>query len=363
MADLGFPVAPDDLTPEWWTTALRSRAAVADDVTVRSAQAEPIGVGVGILSLLWRITFEYEGTAGPATAVLKLPHTVEGARETAHAFRFYGREINFYREVAHRTPLGTAEAYATELDPATQDFVLLMEDVGGRRQHDQLVGCPVDDAIVAVTELARHHAWAWEAPGLIAADWTVRTADPPNPQALPPTLRQSWPIIEERFAHLLPGPVFEAARRMPDVCVELLERLSEGPVTLLHGDYRLDNLFFADHADAPVIAVDWQISGLGRAPYDLAYFMSQSLTPTVRKEADEQVLRAYHRALVAGGVEGYSQEQCWEDYRLAILFCAVYPLNAGALDLVNDRAVALFEAMLERSAAAITDLDALELMP
>jgi len=32
------------------------------------------------------------------------------------------------------------------------------------------------------------------------------------------------------------------------------------------------------------------------------------------------------------------------------------------LDLANDRAVALFRAMLERSMAAITDLDALDLL-
>jgi hypothetical protein len=62
-------------------------------------------------------------------------------------------------------------------------------------------------------------------------------------------------------------------------------------------------------------------------------------------------------------VHGYPFDACWEDYRLATLFVSVYPLNAGAVDLVNDRAVELFTAMLERSVAAILDLDALELMP
>ena len=305
----------------------------------------------------------YENGSGPATAVLKLPHTVEGARQTADAFNFYGREVNFYREAAHRTSLGTPEVYAAEYDPETKDFVLLLEDLGDRRQSDQLDGCSVEHALVAAKELAGHHAWWWNDTEIIDADWTVRTCDPPNPQALPPTLRQSWPLIESEFAHLLPGPLLEAARRMPDVCVELLERLSEPPMTLLHGDYRLDNLFFDAGDEDPVVAVDWQICGLGRAPYDIAYFMSQSLTPEDRKAADEQVVRAYHDALRAGGVEDYSFEQCWDDYRLGILFCSVYPLNAGALDLVNDRARALFEAMLDRSAKAILDLDALDLMP
>jgi hypothetical protein len=363
MGELGFPTSPDGLTPDWYTAALRSRGALGSATDVVAATAEPIGVGVGILSLLWRVTLTYDDGAGPETAVLKLPHTVVGARQTADAFDFYGREVNFYREAGERTPLGTPEVYAAEYDPETKDFVLLLEDLDDRVQYDQLDGCSIDDALIAAKELASHHAWWWEDHDILDAPWTVRTCDPPNPQALPPTLRQSWPLIESEFAHLLPGPVLDAARRMPDACVPLLERLSEPPMTLLHGDYRLDNLFFDPAAEDPVVAVDWQICGLGRAPYDIAYFMSQSLTPEDRKAADERVLQEYHAALRAGGVEDYSYEQCWEDYRLGILFCSVYPLNAGALDLVNERARALFEAMLDRSAKAILDLDALELMP
>ena len=279
MGDLAYPASPAELTPDWYTTALRSTGTIADGTSVTAASAEPIGVGVGILSLLWRVRLTYEGGEGPATAVLKLPHTVAGARQTADAFSFYGREVNFYREVGHRTPLGNPTLYASNYDPETKDFMLLLEDVGARKQYDQLDGCPVEDALIAAKELASHHAWYWQDQGIIDADWTFRTCDPPNPQALPPTLRESWPLIEGEFAHLLPGPMLDAARRMPDACVELLERLSEPPLTLLHGDYRLDNLFFDPGAEDPVAAIDWQICGLGRAPYDIAYFMSQSLTP------------------------------------------------------------------------------------
>lgn len=154
--------------------------------------------------------------------------------------------------------------------------------------------------------------------------------------------------------------MLDAARRMPDVVVALMERLSEPPVTLLHGDHRLDNLFFGDD---DVAMLDWQITGAGRGPYDLAYFLSQSLIPTERKQAEHDLVLAYHQALIDGGVTGYSFDDCWEDYRLATLFVSVYPLNAGSVDLVNARAVALFRMMLERSVAAILDLDALELIP
>ncbi len=113
MGDLGYPASPDELTPDWYTTALGSTGTISQGTSVTAASAEAIGIGVGILSLLWRVTFTYEGGDGPATAVLKLPHTVAGARQTADAFSFYGREVNFYRQVGHRTPLGTPDLYAS----------------------------------------------------------------------------------------------------------------------------------------------------------------------------------------------------------------------------------------------------------
>lgn len=361
MAELRFPKGPEDTDTAWYTDALRSTGTIGDDVTVTSFDATPIGVGVGILGLLWRVSLTYEPAGGgPSTVILKLPHTGAESRHIADAFRFYEREVRFYEQGASRSPVRTPARYASAFDEASGDFLLVMEDVGGCRVYDQVEGCPPDEAGRDLVNLAAHHAAWWASPDLEALPWVVRICDPPNPQALVPALRQSWPIIEGQFGHLLRGPMLDAARRMPEVVVSIMERLAEPPITLVHGDHRLDNLFFDDDG---ITLLDWQITGGGRGPYDVAYFLSQSLVPDVRKEVEQDLVRAYHDALVADGVAGYSFEDCWEDYRVATLFCACYPLNAGSVDLVNDHAVALFTSMLERSVAAILDLDALELMP
>lgn len=361
MTELRFPKGPEDTDAGWYTAALRSTGTIGDGAEVTGFDSEPIGVGVGILGLLWRISLTYDRPdAGPATAVLKLPHTGAESRHIADAFHFYEREVRFYEQAAPRSPVRTAARYASGFDQASGDFFLLMEDFGGRTVYDQVTGCPVESAAADLHELAGHHAAWWASPDLESLPWVFRIVDPPNSVALPPALRQSWPIIEGQFGHLLPGPMFDAARRMPDAVVELMERLSEPPITLVHGDHRLDNLFFGDDG---VAMLDWQITGAARGPYDVAYFLSQSLVPEERKVVEGDLVGAYHRALVGHGVSGYSFDDCWDDYRLATLFCAVYPLNAGAVDLVNERAVALFTSMLERSVAAILDLDALELMP
>ena len=364
MTELGFPSGPESIDAAWYTAALRSTGTIDERTEVARAEAEQIGVGVGILALLWRVHLTYApADAGPASAVLKLPHTLAESRHLADAFRFYEREVRFYEQAASRSPLRTPARYASAFDEGgSGDFVLLMEDLAGRTVHDQVAGCPPEDAERDLRALAAHHAAWWDSPDLPTLPWAIRVCDPPNPQALVPALRQSWPIVERNFAHVLRGPMLAAAQALPDVVVPLMEQLSEPPVTLLHGDHRLDNIFFGDGPD-DIAVLDWQITGTGRGVYDVAYFLSQSLVPEERKGAEHDLVTTYHTTLVEHGVRGYPFDACWEDYRLATLFVSVYPLNAGSVDLVNPRAVELFTAMLDRSVSAILDLDALELLP
>ena len=139
MDHLGFPKGPDDLDAEWFTSALRSTATIGENVAVTAFESEPIGVGIGVLGLLWRISLTYDTPGlGPSTAVLKLPHTGAESRHVADSFRFYEREVRFYEYGAARSPIRTAARYASAYDEASGDFLLLMEDVGSRRCHDQV---------------------------------------------------------------------------------------------------------------------------------------------------------------------------------------------------------------------------------
>ena len=87
------------------------------------------------------------------------------------------------------------------------------------------------------------------------------------------------------------------------------------PQTLLHVDFRLDNLFFSDAtADAEVTLFDWQATGIGPGASDVASFMSSSL-PAEASSADErELLRLYHAELVQSGVDGYPFETFERDY-------------------------------------------------
>ena len=113
------------------------------------------------MGLLYRLTIEYDGDpegVAPPTAIVKLPVLIDATRQVSSAYRLYEKEVAFYRHLAAETPLQTPEIYFADHDPETDDFVLVMQDVGHLRAADQIAGCAREDALAAVAALARHHA-------------------------------------------------------------------------------------------------------------------------------------------------------------------------------------------------------------
>jgi hypothetical protein len=148
--------------------------------------------------------------------------------------------------------------------------------------------------------------------------------------------------------------------------IRMLDGFVERPNTLVHGDYRADNLFFggAGQGSAALAAVDWQVTSRGAGAFDLAYFLSGNVSTEVRKSIEVDLLKHYTDILRDDGVREYGLEQCLEDYRFGVLFCLLYSVIViGTLDPTNARGIAVFHANFERVAAAITDLDAGSMMP
>lgn len=123
--------------------------------------------------------------------------------------------------------------------------------------------------------------------------------------------------------------------------------LGDAPATLLHGDYRLDNLLIGGPDDDYELAVvDWQGCRTGRAMCDVAYFISGSLEPEIRRLHQDHLLKLYLTTLGECGVTGYTFEQCRSDFRLALLErVSFYVVLSATVDLSSDRAVGLANAM------------------
>jgi hypothetical protein len=361
---IAIPRSPGELTRDWLTEAL-STGTWLGPVRVGAAEVESIGRGTGLLCQLARVTLAYEpgGPAGPRTLVAKLAAADDDIRGMVGLFRFYEREVRFYEELASSLSIGVPRCYWSAYDQDGGDFVLLLEDLGALRAADQLAPGSGHDARLVADLLVELHARWWNDGSLDALPWLPPVDSEINKLGLG-LYAQAWPSFLERLGDRLPREALEVGARLGSRSVALLDELAQSPRTLCHGDVRLDNIFFGPGDDSPPILLDWQIAGRGVGTYDLAYFMSQSLDPDVRCASERDLLARYHAGLVTAGIRGYDFEQCLLDYRRSVLFGFVYPVIGGGLgDMANDRGVALARVMAERSAAAILDWNAAELLP
>lgn len=353
-AALTVPTSTEALTPQWLSAALSSHER---PIAISGVSVDPIGVGVGFMSLLFRLTPTYESGSGPSSLVAKIAPPYEVVRMIAAGYHFYETEVAMYQRFSSDLKLQPPQLYYAAHNPDSDDFVILMEDLGHLRTADQLDGCRIDDARAIIRQLARHHAHWWEDDRLNES-YIPKFTQPPYPEYNGMMGEMSWPIVDERFGHLIPERIRALASRWPEIGPPLLVNIENYPRTLCHGDVRLDNIFFHDDDAATISLVDWQIASAAAGTSDLGYFMSQSLTVADRRTYEDELTHLYFDTLIENGVMDFSFDDFWLTYRQAILFCLCYPLQAGAGEIVNDRAGELVTCILERSMSAILDLDA-----
>jgi len=344
-----IPNTGDDLTAEWFAYALGR--------PVRAARVEPIGVGVGLVGQLYRV--QLDGPGEPATVVVKLAGPTEESRFVPTVLNMYAREFGFYTELSPRTPIAHPATFHAAHDPATQDTVLVLEDISGRGSaFDQIVGCTLDEARPAIRVLARLHAAFWDDSQLADVAWLPRLGDDPYPVAVPMAYDMAWPRAQEFFPELIDARVQDFGDGYSARIPGIFAKLCEGPLVLSHADWRLDNLFFAPGGD--VLAVDWQLVDRSVGPRDLSYLVTQS----VNIDDVSEYRRAFDEYLADLGDLGVDadREWAWEMYRYGTLLGFVYPIvAAGALTIDDPRHVELCRALLRRSLRGLEALDAFDL--
>jgi Ecdysteroid kinase-like family len=340
---------PEELSAAWLAEAMGVGAIADFDV-------QPIGTGQ--MSESRRVRLEYaNGSSGPPSVVLKTASVDETSRATGVGLGIYEREVRFYRELAPRIGGALAGCHLAVIDDEGW-FTLVLEDIAPAEQGDQIAGCSVERARLAIAELARLHAPVFADPQLGATPWLNQ--ENRLGQAV---MSQLLPAFLERYGD-------RVEREHQEVCRRFVASLDgwfadrKPPFGLVHGDYRLDNMLFGGEGCARgFVAVDWQTVGWGPVMTDLAYFIGGSLLPADRRAHEQALVAEYHSALAAAGVGGFGWEECWREYRRALFLGIVMTVAPAMIVQRTERGDEMFTTTLARYAQQVLDLDALELLP
>ncbi len=341
-----------DVTPEWITQAFQ---AAGIDATVTEVSVAPVGTGQMADSSRITLTYSDESVDAPPSVVGKFPSTDPNSR-SAGGSGGYAREVGFYQEITPmvegRTPVSY---YAQAGEP--EEFTLILEDMAPAEQGDQLGGCSIEHAEAALVNLAGFHGPLWNSEFLNHPSMGGNS----DGALLAEFMAAFTPEFVTRYADRLSDEDKEMATEFAGRVIAW-DQFDTGFNSIVHGDYRLDNLLFGTtDACPPVTTVDWQTFRPGPPLRDTAYFLGSSLEPDVRAAHEADLVRVYHEALLSYGVTDYSFDQCWNDYRLGSLQGPLITILGSIGVKQTERGDNMFMVMIRRAGEQVRHLDALSL--
>lgn len=352
----GIPTL-DAIDPRWLSDCLAARGY--PEVEVRDVTRTRIGTGQ--TAACARLDIDYATPcAAPATLVAKFPSADETSRRSAVAMGIYRREVEFYRDVAPRLTMRLPRCYYLDVDAWGERFLILMEDLAPARPGDQIAGCSAAVAHAAVLELVGLQAPTW-----LDDELGRRFAEPEDGffSDMYALYNRMLPVFVERLGGYLEPDELEIIEALGACPGAPLFQPVGRPFCLEHRDYRLDNLMIDERASVPRVAVvDWQGMRTGRPLNDVALCLAGSLDAAERRRVEEGILRDYHRALRAAGVEDFSWDECWHEYRRAAFAGFGLTVIAAAAVERTERGDAMFTAMARRYARHALDVDATALL-
>ena len=399
MTRLDIPKRSEDITPQWLTGALTSTGVLAGG-RVTEIRRELLGEDEGFMGEVNRLHLELAPAeaVGPRTVITKQPIAIRAHRAQGELLGLYEREILFYRDLAVELPVRTPRHYFSVMDPnpaspesrerierfvdsapawllklslgfstwlagfSGRRYLLLLEDLSPAQMGDQVRGCSLERVASCLDALATMHASQWNEPSLDGLEWIpkLNTAG----RVVRAMYLRARARFEAKFEHRLTDEIRRQADWLDEGVLELADCVCESPYTLIHGDFRMDNLFFpAAGPESDIIFTDWQVAAQGPGVYDVAYFLTSSLPAEIDRDTELQLLQRYHQRLQASGVTDYGFDRCRLDYQRCVLWMLSREMIAMvSIEYADERGIEMVDLWIDRLFARLRGLDPVALM-
>lgn len=355
-----LPVTIEEITPEWLTSALRTRVPTA---TVRRVEVVDM---IRATCTKIRLNLDLNDAARraniPERVILKGGFETH-SRQLGRLGAMHEREVRGYRDVFPRVSLPTPACYFADYDAEQQQGILIMEDLAARgvtfchalkpQTHEQVAR--------RLTALARFHARTWApsgspefAPGgkwgalddfLLACKpfFDLKTAPETwqrfitSPRGAATSVRfhdRAW--IRGAF-----GRVMHFSRTLPH-CV-------------LHGDTHLGNLYIEPDGTPGFLDT---LASRGPGMLEISYHISCALDVADRTRSERALVQHYLHELACSGVAAPTFDEAMRQYGIFLLYGYFIWMTTES----NYQTEAVNTANAARVSAAMIDHDIVRLV-
>jgi thiamine kinase-like enzyme len=239
--------------------------------------------------------------------------------------------------------------FAAEYDSSSRDSILLLQDLS--ETHAPPITRAEQISIVNGVPLAVHqesvidllavlHACWWDHPRLAGGEFEVgywsRDLERFNQYLARRTA--AWERLLAKDGRRITGEIRRLYdrlfKRLPGYFTEtLFPRFSAlRNLILTHGDSYFCNFLCPKiPGSAPTYLMDWQSPSVDLAAYDLVNLLAAFWTRAQRREKNRELapLRRYHQALLSHGVQSFTWEDLFADYRSGLVFWVLMPVQDG----------------------------------
>lgn len=344
----------DQVTAEWLTGVLSNSGALAEG----SVAAFEVDTGRGNWSTNASLNVRYvDGSQGalPQRLFVKIVNADLGDE-------FFGSsEVTYYtRDYAGVEGAPLVRCYDAAYSEEQRRYHLLLDDLSETHVEATAKAPTLEYGLALAEGLAVMHARWWGARRLAEAGAPIHSAE---------HIRRFVDIAEPGAGHILKQFSAELQPHWPDVIRALyakhpqtmIERTrDDNGFTLIHGDVGHYNILVPREGDRPIYIIDrqpfdWSLTTwLG--VYDLAYALALDWEVETRRRLEISILRHYHRCLLQRGVDHYTWERLFDDYRLSVAM-GIYIATEYCRGGVNERWIPTWLPMLQRSLTACDDLE------
>lgn len=344
----------DEATPAWLTDVLATSGALSsgsvERIESKSSERD--------LSVVARLEISYSaGATGlcPRQLFLKLVKV-----ESDYGL-FGPSEVDYYAKDyvgLCSTPIPTC--YSAAFSNERNCYHLLIDDHSETHFNGFNKAPTLEHGLALAEGLALLHAHWWGMDRLGQGGKSIPDADGIERFVCMsrPGLKHILEYADNQLELHWPEAMTELFRAHPQAMVE---RTGHGPgFTLVHGDVNPGNLLVPMEGDRPLFIIDrqpfdWSLTAWLGA-YDISYAIVHWWEPEVRRQFEGPMLRRYHERLVEHGVEDYTFEDLFLDYRLCAVM-SVYVATEWCKDGPNEAMADFWRTLLRRAMTAVDDLE------
>jgi aminoglycoside phosphotransferase (APT) family kinase protein len=280
--------------------------------------------------------------------------------EAAVPGMLYETEVRVYQKFLPETDLLNPACMAAAYDPATEHFILMLEDLSERKAFFPTVLDPsltADQVAKLLDWLARLHARFWKSARLTEESAWLSSLTEGKQFDFFNADTVKW-IDSFVAANSYRKDLITRIGRSPAQLwenVKAVHRYQERlfPMTLLHGDTGTHNSFHLP--DGQCGFLDWQLAVRGPWPHDVHYIICTALSVADRRAHERSLVKGYLDRLASLGVADVpSLDVGMREYARAMIWgftvgwLMVPPRNYG---------MEIISANLERLLAALLDHD------